>query len=98
MSLIALVLAPKYGFVSGMYKSIFLSISSFCNAGIDVCGANSLLNFQTNVLLNLTVAFLIIAGGLGYAVWFDLRNRLNILKHVKKYLEHNTRFLKYLVS
>lgn len=92
--LIALVLVPEYGFVSGMYKSIFLSISAFCNAGIDVLGAHSLLNFQTNVLLNLTVAFLIIAGGLGYAVWFDLRNRLNILKHVKKYLEHNTRFLK----
>lgn len=70
--LLSLVFIPQYGIIKGIYFSFFHSISAFCNAGFDVLGNNSLMNYQTNVFLNLVVAGLIISGGLGYVVWIDL--------------------------
>ncbi|MFC3928216.1 TrkH family potassium uptake protein [Streptococcus caprae] len=66
---------PRYGWSDGIFNSIFIAISAFCNAGFDNLGSNSLMDFAKNPLINLTVAFLILAGGLGFGVWFDLRER-----------------------
>ena len=49
-----------------------LAISAFCNAGFDNFGSSSLVAFQTDPLINLVIAGLIITGGLGFMVWFDL--------------------------
>ncbi|MDO5738051.1 MAG: potassium transporter TrkG [Eubacteriales bacterium] len=68
---------PIYG-RAGIWKGIFHSISAFCNAGFDLNGdgpmgaGSSLLLFKDNTLVLLTTAFLIIAGGLGFIVWFNL--------------------------
>ncbi len=67
-----------------LFQSLFLSISAFCNAGIDILGPNSLLNFQTNIVINLTVSFLIIMGGLGFAAWFDIAHNLRVMHNLKK--------------
>ncbi|WP_051233579.1 TrkH family potassium uptake protein [Butyrivibrio sp. NC3005] len=65
---------PVYGFARGIWYSFFHSISAFCNAGIDLLGENSLIPFQSNLyILTITMA-LIVLGGLGYIVWFDLLN------------------------
>lgn len=72
--LIALVFIPDYGMIKGIYYSIFHSISAFCNAGFDVLGSNSLINYQTNGIINLVIPGLIIMGGLGFIVWFDVAN------------------------
>jgi len=64
---------PKYGFVRGIGYSIFHAISAFCNAGFDLFGNfQSIVGYQTNVLVLNTLSFLIIAGGLGFIVWTDL--------------------------
>ena len=36
--LIASVYVPEYGFKLGLFKSLFQSISAFCNAGFDLLG------------------------------------------------------------
>ena len=65
-------LIPQLGWGRGLFSSIFLAISAFCNAGFDNLGSTSLFAFQTDLLVNLVIAGLIITGGLGFMVWFDL--------------------------
>ena len=38
-------------------------------------GNDSLLGVQTDVLVHITLALLIITGGLGFMVWFDLETK-----------------------
>ncbi len=62
---------PRFGLRKGLYYSFFHSISAFANAGFDLFG-DSLIGFQENPLVILTISFLIIFGGLGFLVWRDL--------------------------
>lgn len=84
---------PKFGISKGIYYSIFHSISAFCNAGFDILGANSLMNYVGDLWVNLVICGLIIAGGLGFVVWIDLRlSLIHYREHfkyfkLKKYLE-----------
>ena len=49
------------------WYGIFHSVSAFNNAGFDILGnGNSLYAQQQNILLNITMYFLIISGGLGF--------------------------------
>ena len=66
-----LVFIPEFG-TRGIWISVFNSISAFCNAGIDIIGESSLCNYATNPLINIVTSALIILGGLGYIVWWDL--------------------------
>lgn len=63
---------PRFGWGHGIFNAIFVSISAFCNAGFDNFGGDSMMSFQTDWLVNLTLSTLIITGGLGFMVWFDL--------------------------
>ena len=65
------VFVSEFG-AKGIWISVFNSVSAFCNAGIDVIGENSLCNYATNPLVNLVTSALIILGGLGYIVWWDV--------------------------
>lgn len=70
-----------FGFFPGIFKAIFISVSAFCNAGFDILGASSLSPYVSDGLVNLVVTSLIIMGGLGFSVWFDLTKSGNsILK------------------
>lgn len=71
--LLCFVFIPEYGMIKGIYYSSFHSISAFCNAGFDVLGSSSLIGYQNDVLMNIVISGLIIAGGLGFIVWIDLR-------------------------
>ena len=66
-----LVFVPEFG-ARGIWISVFNSVSAFCNAGIDIIGENSLCNYATNPLINIVTCALIILGGLGYIVWWDV--------------------------
>ncbi|MCD8021369.1 MAG: hypothetical protein LUF92_17890 [Clostridiales bacterium] len=66
-----LVLVPEYG-LAGIWQSVFLSVSAFCNAGMDVIGNTSLAGYVGNVWMNLITMILIILGGLGFLVWWEL--------------------------
>lgn len=58
------------------FTAVFLAVSAFCNAGFDNIGIASLVPFQTNPVFCLTISILIITGGLGFTVWFELARRI----------------------
>ncbi len=60
--------------------AVFHSVSAFNNAGFDILGADSLIPYQGNVLLILTTAVLILLGGLGFFVFWDLREKKSFHK------------------
>ena len=70
-------LVPLLGWKHGIWMAMFHSVSAFCNAGFDLFGNYaSLTAFSGDPLVLLTVAVLIILGGLGFAVILEtLRNR-----------------------
>lgn len=65
------VFVPQFG-PRGIWISIFNAVSAFCNAGMDIIGPNSLMDYSGNVWINLVTICLIIISGLGFIVWFDL--------------------------
>ena len=84
-----LVFIPDFG-ARGIWISIFNSVSAFCNAGIDIIGENSLCNYATNPLVNATSSLLIILGGIGYIVWWD------VLRVIKARTPRNKKIFKHL--
>lgn len=78
-----LVLAIRIydGSLYSLFQSLFLSISAFCNAGIDIFGSSSLIAYQSDVLVNIVVSLLIILGGIGFIVWLDIfENTKKVIK------------------
>ena len=74
-ALYALRFVPRYG-LRGVWLALFTAVSAFCNAGIDLIGPESLTPYREDPLvLGVTMA-LIILGGLGYIVLFDLQGLL----------------------
>lgn len=70
-----------YGLGKGIYYSVFHSVSAFCNAGFDLMGGfTSLTSFSENAVVILTIAVLIIIGGLGFSVWTEIYNYRSINK------------------
>ncbi|MCR4778076.1 MAG: potassium transporter TrkH [Lachnospiraceae bacterium] len=67
---------PAFGVAKGIWISVFQSVSAFCNAGMDIIGPNSMIDFNTDDLLMWTTMLLIIFGGLGFVVWFDVLDRI----------------------
>ncbi|MBF0780689.1 MULTISPECIES: TrkH family potassium uptake protein [unclassified Granulicatella] len=67
---------PRYGVFKGIFNALFTAVSAFCNAGFDNLGGNSLQMFISNPLVNGVVAALIISGGLGFLVWYELYQKV----------------------
>ena len=65
------VLVPQFGW-RGIWMAVFNAVSAFCNAGMDVIGETSLLDYATHPLMNGITSALIVLGGLGYIVWWDV--------------------------
>lgn len=70
---------PLYGAGTGIWYSIFHSISAFCNAGFDILG-DSIYPFRDDILVNLTLSSLVIVGGLGFVVTSELFRRRSFEK------------------
>lgn len=72
-----IVFVQDYPLLKALEISIFHSIAAFNNSGFDIFGGlQNLIPYQSDVLLNLTTAGLIIFGGLGFLVIIDiLKNR-----------------------
>ena len=84
-----LVFIPEFG-AKGAWISVFTSVSAFCNAGIDIIAENSLCNYATNPLINGVTEALIILGGLGYIVWWD------VLRVIKSRSKNNRKIFRHL--
>ena len=76
------VFVPEYG-AKGVWISVFNSISAFCNAGIDIISEDSLCAYALNPMINITTCLLIVLGGIGYVVWWDLLRALKKMKQQK---------------
>ena len=74
------VLIPEYG-LHGIWLSVFTAISAFCNAGIDLLGDTSLCAYATRPLFNAVTIGLIVSGGLGFVVWWDV---LHVFRYISK--------------
>lgn len=74
------VFIPQFG-TKGIWISVFTSVSAFCNAGIDIIAENSLCDYALNPIINIVTCALIILGGIGYIVWWDV---LRVLKQADK--------------
>ncbi len=81
-----IVFVPQFG-LKGIWFSVFNSISAFCNAGIDIVAADSMCGYADNVIVNFATCTLIVLGGLGYIVWWDvirvIRNKGFLSLHSK---------------
>lgn len=75
--LLMLRFVPMFG-ARGIWISVFLAVSAYCNAGFDILGFlkpdASLELFAGDPLVCLTICFLIILGGIGFIVTVDLYN------------------------
>lgn len=66
------VYIPRYGLAKGIWVAVFTAVSAFCNAGMDLMGADSMMAYVSHPLMNLVTMALIVIGGLGFFVWWDL--------------------------
>ena len=74
------VFVPKFG-LRGIWISVFNAVSAFCNAGMDIIGEDSLCAYAEHPVINFTTSMLIILGGIGYIVWWDV---IRVGKNFKK--------------
>ena len=88
----AIAFVPVYG-PKGIWYALFHSVSSFCNAGMEILESDSLTAFSDHVLLNGTTMFLIVAGGLGFPVWWNIIDSLKCVIKEKKPLRNGLRKL-----
>lgn len=75
---------PELGWSKGLFTSLFMAVSAFCNAGFDNLGSTSIAHYIDNPLINLTLAALIIMGGLGFSVWFDFQTQVRTRGNLRK--------------
>ncbi len=81
---------PLFGVGDGIYKSLFHSVSAFCNAGFDLMGSysgkfSSLTAFTQDPVVSITIMLLIITGGIGFIVWNDIANAITKRKKLSVY-------------
>ena len=71
---------PEYGFATALKWGAFHSVSAFCNAGFDIFGCitpgASLMEFQSDPVVLLTLGALVAVGGLGFLVWEEVASRI----------------------
>lgn len=67
---------PEYGFRQAATWGVFHAVSGFCNAGFDIFGSiapgQSLIAFNDDPVVLITLMVLITVGGLGFFVWEEL--------------------------
>ena len=67
---------PQYGLKRALGWGVFHAISAFCNAGFDLFGylapGQSVMMFQDDPIVCLTLMALVTIGGLGFLVWEEL--------------------------
>lgn len=75
--ILSLRFSHNYALGHAVYLGLFHSISAFCNAGFSLF-ANNLMDYRGDLVVNITIMVLVIAGGVGFWVLYDLKN---IIKH-----------------
>ena len=75
---------PEFGFEKALKWGAFHAVSAFCNAGFDIFGCitpgSSLMEFQSDPIVLLSLGTLVIIGGLGFLVWQDVAEKRSFRK------------------
>lgn len=75
---------PEYGFRQALVWGAFHSVSAFCNAGFDIFGSiapgMSLITFNNDPVVCITLMLLVAVGGLGFFVWEEVARLHNFKK------------------
>ncbi len=79
---------PEYG-TQGIWLSIFTSISAFCNSGVDIISEQGLVPYALNPIVMITTCLLVVAGSLGFIVWWDILRIIKQKKSVKSLTLHS---------
>ena len=70
---------PEQGLSQALKWGVFHSISAFCNAGFDIFGSitpgSSVMEFQSDPIVLLTLGALVVVGGLGFLVWQEIMEK-----------------------
>ena len=66
---------PRFGWGHGIFNALFISVSAFSNAGFHNFNASSLEGFSHNGWVLGVISSLVIAGSIGFPVWFELLER-----------------------
>ena len=69
--ILTLFWSEKFPIVKATYLGVFHSISAFCTAGFGLF-PDSLMKYKTNIIVNLTIMIVSIAGGIGFIVLHDI--------------------------
>lgn len=79
---------PQYGLAKSAWWGVFHAVSAFCNAGFDIVGSElpggSMIFFQDDPVVLITLMVLIVLGGLGFFVWQELA-QLKKLRNLSVY-------------
>jgi trk system potassium uptake protein len=73
-----------------VYLAVFHSVSAFCNAGFALF-SDSMVRYSASPLLNVTLCILIVVGGIGFPVLYDLQFCLRERKTRRVRLSVNTK-------
>lgn len=87
------VLPDGNSFQERMFFSFFHAVSSFCNAGFSLLGNNlydPLLRF--NYVIHLVIGFLLVFGGLGYAIHFNIADYIKFKYYRLKFAFSKAKF------
>ncbi len=69
----SMIFITEYGTLKGIAFGVFHSISTFCNAGVEIIGDyRGFTPYVNNYVFNINAMVLIIIGGLGFSVWQDI--------------------------
>ena len=78
-SILFLRFLPQYGWLQSVKWGVFHAISAFCNAGFDIVGniapGTSVMAFNNDPVICITLMALVVIGGLGFFVWEELATR-----------------------
>lgn len=80
LNFISLYFIEHLSFAESLGYGLFHAISSFNNAGFDLFGSSSLINYSNNYLLMFSTCLMIFLGGIGFIVIFDIIQKRNIRK------------------
>ena len=72
--LLAINFIPKYGLLTGVWYSIFHTISAFSNTGFDLIGNNSFIPYKNDMYIQIILSLLMILGSIGILVIEDIKN------------------------
>ncbi|MBN2707139.1 MAG: ATPase [Deltaproteobacteria bacterium] len=82
--------SSEYALAEAVYKAVFHSVSAFCNAGFALF-PDSMVRYSDSLLLNATICFLIVIGGIGFPVLYDMQMWLKKRKHQRARLSVQTK-------